>query len=279
MNSLCLKRINKDLKELIESPLDGIGIISLDNDPKKYIVNIKIMSGVYEGYCIQLLLTFPDNYPIHPPKILIYPGQYLDNTYHHHITKLNYIDDKSVLLGYPIKKKNKKNNGTLIPIPEILSYEGYLGESSKNNEEGTSRSQYLEMSDDTRRRLMNAINNLNETERQQFLINEIRNNPDIRIRTRTITSYYSETISYKSANNEFYDSWLPIYINEEHYKKNRTTILNYFSIVKYGNYGLKQYDFRPHYIFEILPNILGSMIKKISLSNVSSSFLKCFFQY
>ena len=49
MNSLCLKRINKDLKELIESPLDGIGIISLDNDPKKYIVNIKIMSGVYEG--------------------------------------------------------------------------------------------------------------------------------------------------------------------------------------------------------------------------------------
>jgi len=405
MNSLCLKRINKDLKELIESPLDGIGIISLDNDPKKYIVNIKIMSGVYEGYCIQLLLTFPDNYPIHPPKILIYPGQYLDNTYHHHIyisdlkddkgrnfqkfcfdllendflstsskektgwnpsytissfllqvqtflsnpdfptgyippqqkiyelmksmdnyensfkiknenneesiithtwknpypkmffnnqkniatkkkdeqklkdikesltcyiTKLNYIDDKSVLLGYPIKKKN---NGTLIPIPEILSYEGYLGESSKNNEEGTSRRQYLVMSDDTRRRVMNAINNLNETEREQFLINEIRNNPYIRIRT------ISEIISYKSANNEFYDSWLPIYINEEHYKKNRTTILNYFSIVKYGNYGLKQYDFRPHYIFEILPNILGSMIKKISLSNVSSSFLKCFFQY
>ena len=124
----------------------------------------------------------------------------------------------------------KKNNGTLIPIPEILSYEGYLGESSKNNEECTSRSQYIEMSDDTMRRLFNAIINLNETERQQFLINEIRNNPDIRIRTRTITSYYS---------------WLPIYINEEHYKKNRTTILNYFSIVKYGNYGLKQYDVRP----------------------------------
>ena len=94
MNSLCLKRINKDLKELIESPLDGIGIISLDNDPKKYIVNIKIMSGVYEGYCIQLLLTFPDNYPIHPPKILIYPGQYLDNTYHHHIYISDLKDDK-----------------------------------------------------------------------------------------------------------------------------------------------------------------------------------------
>ena len=84
------------------------------------------------------------------------------------------------------------------------------------------------MSDDTMRRLFNAIINLNET----------------------IIRLYSETISYKSANNEFYDSWLPIYINEEHYKKNRTTILNYFSIVKYGNYGLKQYDFRPHYIFE-----------------------------
>ena len=84
----------------------------------------------------------------------------------------------------------KKNNGTLIPIPEILSYEGYLGESSKNNEECTSRSQYIEMSDDTMRRLFNAIINLNETERQQFLINEIRNNPDIRIRTRTVIRLY-----------------------------------------------------------------------------------------
>ena len=94
MNTLCLNRISKDLKEINKSPLEGIGIISLDNDPKKYIVNIKIMSGIFEGYCIQLLLTFPDQYPIKPPRILIYPGQCFDNTYHHHIFRSDIKDDK-----------------------------------------------------------------------------------------------------------------------------------------------------------------------------------------
>jgi ubiquitin-protein ligase len=89
-----LNRINKDLKEINKSPLEGIGIISLDNDPKKYIVNIKIMSGIFKGYCIQLLLTFPDQYPIKPPRILIYPGQCFDNTYHHHIFRSDIKDDK-----------------------------------------------------------------------------------------------------------------------------------------------------------------------------------------
>ena len=91
--SFCLKRINKDIKEIMTSPLEGIGIISLDNDPMKYIVNIRLMSGIYEGYCIQLLLTFTDNYPISPPKILIYPGQLLDNIYHRHIFKDDKLDE------------------------------------------------------------------------------------------------------------------------------------------------------------------------------------------
>ena len=94
MKSLCLKRINKDIKEITNTPLEGIGIISLDNDPMKYIVNIRIMTGIYEGYCLQLLLTFFDNYPIRPPKILIYPGQLLDHNYHHHIFKDNLVDEK-----------------------------------------------------------------------------------------------------------------------------------------------------------------------------------------
>ena len=94
MKSLCLNRIAKDMKEIRNFPLEGIGIISLDDDPKKYIVNIKIMSGVYEGYCVQLLLTFSDDYPLKPPKILIYPGQCLDNTYHHHIFLSNLKDEK-----------------------------------------------------------------------------------------------------------------------------------------------------------------------------------------
>ena len=82
---LAIKRINNDLKEITNCPLEGIGIASIDNDPMKYVVNIKLMMGLYEGYCIQLLMTFPDNYPSKPPKMLIYPGQTINGSYHHHI--------------------------------------------------------------------------------------------------------------------------------------------------------------------------------------------------
>ena len=83
--SIAIKRINKDMKEITKSPIEGIGIVSLSNDPMKYIVNIKLMEGPYKNYCVQLLLTFPDNYPTVPPKILIYPNQAIDGQYHHHI--------------------------------------------------------------------------------------------------------------------------------------------------------------------------------------------------
>ena len=40
-----------------------------------------------------------------------------------------------------------------------------------------------------------------------------------------------------------------IYINEEHYKKNKSTILNSFSVMKYGPLGIKEYDFKAEQIF------------------------------
>jgi ubiquitin-protein ligase len=83
--ALAIKRINKDMKEIVKSPIEGIGIVSIDNDPMKYVVNLRLMQGPYEGYCLQLLLTFTDNYPTRPPKILIFPNQAISGEYHHHI--------------------------------------------------------------------------------------------------------------------------------------------------------------------------------------------------
>ena len=40
-------------------------------------------------------------------------------------------------------------------------------------------------------------------------------------------------------NNQYYNYWVPIYIDEKHYKKNKTAILNSFSIIKYGAEGKK----------------------------------------
>ena len=98
--NLSTKRLNKDIKEIYENPIEGIGITSLDNDIMKYVVNLMLLSGPYKNYCLQLLLTFPDNYPINPPKILIYPNQIFDNLYHHHI----FPDDKKDENGNIFKK-------------------------------------------------------------------------------------------------------------------------------------------------------------------------------
>ena len=51
--------------------------------------------------------------------------------------------------------------------------------------------------------------------------------------------YYFDT-KFKSASNQLYNYWVPIYIDENHYKKNRTTILNSFSVIKYGASGKKK---------------------------------------
>ena len=432
MNSLCLNRISKDLKEITKSPIEGIGIVSLDNDPKKYVVNMKIMNGIFEGYCLQLLLTFSDNYPIKPPRILIYPGQGLDNSYHHHvfksdikdekgnyfykfcfdllendfmptssventgwnpsytistlllqvqtflsnpdfhnyvpnkekidelmksmnnyektfiiknekneeiikvhtwkdpypemyfaknsmnmidnkleenkiddklnlvkedltcyISRLNFIDNRNIILGYPIQRLK---NGVLIPIPEILSYDCFIEESSKNDSDNF----YDFNFDINDNNIDNNNHNIDDDINlipNLFEFNVIRNFDlfrDIQRRERReripfFNGFYDEDINYsidrnfgnlyKSANNEFYNSWLPIFINDENFEKNKITILNYFSIVKFGNSGLKQFDFQPQYIFEILINLLSGMIFKIVKDNISSSFMKCFFQY
>ena len=74
---------------------------------------------------------------------------------------------------------------------------------------------------------------------------------------------------------------MPIYIDKNHYLKNRTAILNSFSIIKYGPRGIKEYDFKPKQIFEILPIILNKMIIGMfnGQSAISSAFIRCYFHY
>ena len=53
------------------------------------------------------------------------------------VLKRNYIDDPSVILGYPIVRSSSKFNPNkieLYPIPEMLSYEGFLSEIDNQQE-------------------------------------------------------------------------------------------------------------------------------------------------
>ena len=53
------------------------------------------------------------------------------------VLKKNYIDDPSIILGYPIVRSSSKYNPNkieLYPIPEMLSYEGFLSEIDNQQE-------------------------------------------------------------------------------------------------------------------------------------------------
>ena len=145
--------------------------------------------------------------------------------------KVNYIDDPDIILGYPIIKCKGlgKDKYELYPIPELLTYDGFMAQIGKQDSK---------------------------------------------------LDYYFD-IKFKSANNEYYNYWIPIYANQKHFEKNRNTILNSFSVIKFGAKGIKEYDFQIEQIFEILPKILNKMIIGIfnGKASISSAFIICYFQF
>ena len=68
-----LKRISNDIKALEKCPLEGIGLVSMGEDPLKFIINMQLMDGPYQGYKLQLLMSMTEDYPIKPPKVPIRP--------------------------------------------------------------------------------------------------------------------------------------------------------------------------------------------------------------
>ena len=364
IRNFSLKRIIRDLKEINEHPIEGIGIISLKDDPMKYIVNIQLMEGIYKNYCLQLLLLFTSNYPIKPPKILIYPGQIFGQKYHHHIFKDSQKDENGNnfkkfcfdLLENDFLSTNQENTGwnpsytissLLLQVQAFLSnpdlpnhlipnkeqIEGLMKSMEKyerifiiDNNKGyilhTWKNPYPEMFFKNKE-IKEDYKNCNESkiiDIEENRITIIKENltcfmlkldyldePDIMLgypiiknnldeiypipellsyegfmeEISKIDNFNNEDVYFKCANNIFYNYWMPIYINDIHFEMNKTTILNSFSIIKFGYLGKKEYDFKSKYIFDILPKMLNNMI--ISMSNseerISESFFRCFFHY
>ena len=374
--SLAIRRISKDIKEITKSPIEGIGIAQLENNIMKYVINIRLMTGPYKDYCVQLLLTFPETYPSKPPKILIYPDQAIDGQYHHHIFQDNLRDEKGHyfkkfcfdLLDNDFMSTKEENSGwnpsytissLLLQVQNFISdpdMHGYIPPENKIKQLMDSMKSYsrklkivndqgkteiithtwtkpfpemyvLEKEEEKKEENKNEIIN-EEEQKKKIRIQQIKENltcfmlklnyiddPDILLgypiiqnkiygkkekielfpipELLTYDGYMAQIgkqddkldfyfdIKFKSANNQFYNYWVPIYIDENHYKKNRTAILNSFSIIKYGSRGIKEYDFEPDQIFEMLPIILNKMIIGIfnGKSSICSSFIRCYFQY
>ena len=374
--SLAIRRISKDIKEITKSPIEGIGIAQLENNIMKYVINIRLMTGPYKDYCVQLLLTFPETYPSKPPKILIYPDQAIDGQYHHHIFQDNLRDEKGHyfkkfcfdLLDNDFMSTKEENSGwnpsytissLLLQVQNFISdpdMHGYIPPENKIKQLMDSMKSYsrklkivndqgkteiithtwtkpfpemyvVEKEEEKKEENKNEIIN-EEEKKKKIRIQQIKENltcfmlklnyiddPDILLgypiiqnkiygkkekielfpipELLTYDGYMAQIgkqddkldfyfdIKFKSANNQFYNYWVPIYIDENHYKKNRTAILNSFSIIKYGSRGIKEYDFEPDQIFEMLPIILNKMIIGIfnGKSSICSSFIRCYFQY
>ena len=425
---ISLKRISKDIQEITKNPVEGIGIIQYESDFFKYIVNIKLLYGVYKGFCLQLLLTFSDSYPTKPPKILIFPGQNFDGSYHHHVFSdhdgfykfcfdllendfmktdeentgwnpsytisslliqvQNFLCDPDLHHAIPDylvkkffesmktyqrdfvdtdgknvthtwehpyppmyfkpeikieeKKEDKKddkedkedkeenndennidsNNTNKCETIEEIEKEISELEKKKNNKKKKERKKKIEKlkkkleelkkEEENKKRLIEIKENLtcfmlklNYIEYAEILLGYpiIQKNTGRGLKIKielypipellTYDGFIAQIgkkdekldfyfdISFKSANNEFYNYWVPIYIDKNHFEKNKETILNSFSIIKFGAMGLKEYDFKPEYIFEILPIILNKMIIGIfnKKTQLSEAFIRCYFQY
>ena len=383
---LAIKRINKDIKEITKNPLEGIGIASIGEDLMRYVINMRLMNGPYEGYCLQLLLIFSDNYPTKPPKILIYPEQAIDHSYHHHIfnnddrmrrddfgdsnnEKLKYKDFKqfcfdisdnefmptneaksgwnpsysiSFLLLQVQNFISDPDMGGYVPNKNLIdqlfkSMDNYSRTFDVHTENGiikkvhTWKDPYPEMyfakkeGKGQEKPVEKDKDKDEEKLKEEIRIQQIKENlncfmlkvnyiddsnillgyPIIsskKLGNKLFELYpipelltyegfeaqkqlqgimaeqyydYNNNYQFKSANNEYYNSWLPIYINKDHYEKNKSTILKSIARIINNNH------FNPEQIFQVLPAILNCMIISIQSgkSNLSSAFIKCYFQY
>ena len=359
---IALKRIANDMKELAKCPLEGIGVSVIDSDQMQFVVNMQLMTGPYEGYKVQLLMTMSEEYPIKPPKMLIYPGQKIGmGGFHHHIFQgakgymkfcIDLLDNdfqmntnlqhtgwnpaytiSTILLqvqnfiGNPdmpqlpcksaIQKlmksmdsytrtfvlRDEKGEHKIVhtwqdPYPKMYSRKNQMEEEENEAKDKLERKQetikenltcyllrdnYIENS---KVLLGYPVINIKSTygkdkielypipelltyEAYKMQMMGVQSNQSL-----LIDSYYTQN-QVKAANNEYFNNWLPIYVDENHFNKNREVIVNSLKAIKSEN------EFRPEQIFDVLPIILNKMI--IGAFNgkavISSSFITCYFQY
>ena len=362
-----LKRISNDIKALEKCPLEGIGLVSMGEDPLKFIINMQLMDGPYQGYKLQLLMSMTEDYPIKPPKVQIYPNQAIDSSYHHHIFN-DYSSNgfKKFCIDFLDNEFNMDTNAehtgwnpaytisTILlqvqnfisdpdmhhpPKPEqvkrlLYSMESYkrtfrVKEGDKivdithtwndpypkmyfSNEPKNEIKMEVDCDIDARRKeaikenLTCYLLRENYIDNKEILLgypiiksmatygnNKIELYPIPQLLTyeayqmqvqssqsnndNLINTFYSSNRSsgMKSANNTYFNTWLPIYVDENHYTKNRDTIINSIKAIK------NEFEFKPEMIFDILPIILNKMIIGMfnGKSKISSAFIVCYFQY
>ena len=92
--------------------------------------------------------------------------------------------------------------------------------------------------------------------------------------------YYNK--KFESDDNQFFNYWIPIYVDENHYENNNNEILSVLNAIKYGSHKYNNYGLNPDNIFELLPIIINRIILgiiKTKSANISKLFIKCLYHY
>jgi len=69
--SFTVRRLYKDLKELLENPIEGISALPLETNIFEWHANLQATKdSPYKGMILHLILIFPETYPVQPPTIM-----------------------------------------------------------------------------------------------------------------------------------------------------------------------------------------------------------------
>jgi ubiquitin-protein ligase len=341
---LAIKRLMNDIKELQENPQTGIGFGPYSENPFEYVANIQIKEGPYKNIIVQFKMAFPQEYPIKPPTLSIFPDQ-IDHFFHHHVNQdkinIDILQDKytsnlslkSILiylqkfLANPaipenepkptsqdianLMEKTKNYNQTfqvysnllqhssLEPYPPIHEYVNVHKPNEKKFKFSFKKPLPFNEQTELKQHLTCSVlktNYIDEPDTTVYgypIISKGRFNyfpiPTLlsydafinQIQNKNIKLDHYFTNTFKLSNDDEYNCWFPIYINEAHYQKNKQTILNALTCLVHGTSGKEKHDFKPSYIVKTFPRLITSMLYQLTLSanSVNEDFLRCFYHF
>lgn len=80
-----------------------------------------------------------------------------------------------------------------------------------------------------------------------------------------------QNVKFKSSFGKFYSFWIPIYINEDHWKRSYRHILNAIATVSKGFAGTSRHDFKPYMVLDVMPLILHEITAEIVIGRLHKS--------
>jgi ubiquitin-protein ligase len=375
-NTTSIKRLMKDINIMKSTTLPGLSASPLEEDIFTWHATVQILSGIYEGCNIHLIIKFPDDYPFQPPLIYVHSGQSFNRNFHSHIyehelgysicndmtanfkshfsDKIGYgwspgltledlLMNMQIFLSEPdfakpsndavleMKKtlktfecvtcKYKNNNSN----NSVIAREGFTTDTVTVTDTTDVNEQVADITVDTTTIAITTSHasrvdasrvdsnaNASRVDSNDPLVSKLicsitkecyNSNPNMilgyplfitkdkynRMHITPILELISydafmceiqkesskldnyETVKFRSATGHYYNHWLPIYLNEEHFEKSRITIQNSLTVIRYGVEGKKENDFTPDVVLKVLPTLLNKTILALIKKDIHGS--------